>query len=385
MAYQTTTRTSYGQRLGNSFKSVFTGLILFIGATVLLWWNEGRAVKTDKMLKQAEKQAVHVEDISSLIPELEGSLIHATSMALTEDVLSDPLGGVEEVAIKLERNVEFYQWVEKAKTEKKDKLGGAEETVATYTYSKKWTSEPVDSEDFADPAYRGLNTVKKDIEPEVYYAADVKFGAYMLPDMLISGIGGDVPVELPVKDTSAHRHVIENQVYYGADPEKPEIGDVRLTYTKVEPKEVSVMAKVKGNTFEKFTAKNGYSMALIRDGQVSMEEMFQQEHSANNTILWLLRILGLILVFMGLKSMVEILITILKVIPFIANIANLATGIIIGVISFAWSLLVIALAWIYYRPLLGILLLASGIGALVFFSKRGAAAEAASDTDSATT
>ena len=385
MAYQTTTRTSYGQRLGNSFKSILTGFILFIGATILLWWNEGRAVKTDKMLKQAEKQAVHVEDISSLNPELEGSLIHATSMALTDDILSDSMGGVEVNAIKLERSVEFYQWVEKTKTEKKDKLGGAEETVTTYTYSKKWTSEPVDSEEFADPEYRGLNTVKENIESAEYYAENVKFGAYMLPEMLISGIGGDVPVDVPVKDTSSYRHITGNEVYYGADPKSPQIGDVRVTYTKVEPKEVSVMAKVKGNTFEKFTAKNGYSMALIRDGQVSMEEMFQQEHAANNTILWVLRILGLILVFAGLKSMVEILVTILKVVPFIANIANLATNIIVGVVSFAWSLLVIALAWIYYRPLLGILLLAAGIGALVFFSKKGEASKTSADKDSATT
>lgn len=385
MAYQTTTKTGYGQRLGNSVKGVFTGLILFIGATILLWWNEGRAVKTDKMLKQAEKIAVHVDDVSSLNPEMEGRLIHATNMAFTEDILTDSYSGIETVAIKLKREVEYYQWVEKTKTEKKDKLGGAEETVTTYTYSKKWTSDPVDSEDFEDPAYRGLNFVKEEIEAETVYAENVSFGAYMLPEMLISGIGGEVPAEVPVKDTTESRHVSGNQVYYGADPKKPEIGDVRLTYTKVEPKVVSVMAKVKGVTFEKFTAKNGYSMALIRDGEVSMDEMFEQEHAANNTLLWILRILGVILVFIGLKSMVEILITILKVVPFLANIVNLAVGVIVGVVSFAWSLLVIALAWIYYRPLLGILLLALGIGALVFFSKKGAAVKASSETDSATT
>ena len=58
MAYTETTRTSYGKRLGNSFGGIFTGLLLFIGATVLIWWNEGRAVKTDKMLKEAQGQVV---------------------------------------------------------------------------------------------------------------------------------------------------------------------------------------------------------------------------------------------------------------------------------------------------------------------------------------
>ncbi len=46
MAYQEVTKTSYGSRLGSSLRGIITGLILFVAATALLWWNEGRAVKT---------------------------------------------------------------------------------------------------------------------------------------------------------------------------------------------------------------------------------------------------------------------------------------------------------------------------------------------------
>ena len=53
MAYTETTTTGYGTRVGNSFKSIGTGFILFCAATALLWWNEGRAVKTAKMLEDA--------------------------------------------------------------------------------------------------------------------------------------------------------------------------------------------------------------------------------------------------------------------------------------------------------------------------------------------
>ena len=42
MAYTKTTTTGYGQRLTGSFKSIGTGFLLFIGATILLFWNEGR-------------------------------------------------------------------------------------------------------------------------------------------------------------------------------------------------------------------------------------------------------------------------------------------------------------------------------------------------------
>ena len=58
MAYTETTRTSYGKRLGNSLGGIVTGFLLFIAGTVLIWWNEGRAVKTTKMLKEAQGQVV---------------------------------------------------------------------------------------------------------------------------------------------------------------------------------------------------------------------------------------------------------------------------------------------------------------------------------------
>ena len=50
MAYTETTNTSYGQRLSGSMKGIVSGLLMFIIGTCLLWWNEGRAVKTSKAI-----------------------------------------------------------------------------------------------------------------------------------------------------------------------------------------------------------------------------------------------------------------------------------------------------------------------------------------------
>ena len=70
MAYQETTTRSYGQRVGSSFKGIGGGFILFCIGTALLWWNEGRAVKTDKMLNEAEKVAVEMESVNKINPEV---------------------------------------------------------------------------------------------------------------------------------------------------------------------------------------------------------------------------------------------------------------------------------------------------------------------------
>ena len=62
MAYTEVTRTGYGTRLKNSLGGVLIGILMFIGGTILLWWNEGRAVKTsDIFTKQVLEEVDNVK------------------------------------------------------------------------------------------------------------------------------------------------------------------------------------------------------------------------------------------------------------------------------------------------------------------------------------
>ena len=54
MAYTETTTVGYGTRVGNSFKGIGSGILMFLAGTALLWWNEGNFVKMDKALNEAE-------------------------------------------------------------------------------------------------------------------------------------------------------------------------------------------------------------------------------------------------------------------------------------------------------------------------------------------
>jgi hypothetical protein len=49
---------------------------------------------------------------------------------------------------------------------------------------------------------------------------------------------------------------------------------------------------------------------------------------------------------------------ILKVVPFVANIIGWGIGVVCTVVGLVWSLIIIALAWLFYRTLIGISLLA---------------------------
>ena len=447
MAYQEVTTTGYGTRVGNSFKAIGSGFLMFVIGTALLWWNEGRAVKTEKMLDEAGNAYVEMENPNKKDASLDGELICGSAMATTEDSLSDAQFGIGAKAIALCRSVEYYQWVEHEQTKREDKLGGKEVTTTTYTYSKQWVSSPVQSSQFHDPAYQNKNTVFTTIDDAEQYAENVSFGAYKLPETLIHRISSreamdlaiaedllkqfdkstqaayerfygvqksiqqaSQPVQQPAQQSAipdsirallpdsvkakldslqavsdsinkqmanaenkkdlAYIHQAGNVLYFGRVPGAPEVGDVRVTFEKVVPAKVTVMAVVDGDTFKPYKAKNGKRFQTLVMGKKSGDEIIDAEKEANNMILWALRIIGIMIVIGGLKGIFDFLETILKVVPFVANIFGWGVGIVCTVIGIVWSLIVIALAWLFYRPLLGIgLLVLAGFLVWVFAFK----------------
>ncbi len=395
MAYQEVTTTGYGTRVGRSFKSIGTGFLLFIAATALLWWNEGRAVKTEKMLDEAGNAYVEMENPNKKDASLDGELICGTAMATTEDSLSDAQYGIGAKAISLQRKVEYYQWVEESKEETEDKLGGKEVKTTTYTYSKDWVGSPIESSKFHDPAYQDKNTVLILVEPEDKWAENVKFGAYMLNENLIHCISSHEPMDLSAIDslqivkwnkdiqqvvarqiggkTDSLKlvHINNNEIYYGYSPSSPNVGDVRVTFEKVVPAKVTVMAVLDGDTFKAFKAKNGKRFQTLVMGKKTGDEIIDAEKEANNMWLWILRILGISLVIAGLKGIFGFIETILKVVPFIAGIFGWGVGVVCTVVGVVWSFIVIALAWLFYRPLLAICLLAIAAFLIWVFAFKG--------------
>ena len=104
--------------------------------------------------------------------------------------------------------------------------------------------------------------------------------------------------------------------------------------------------------------KNGKKFSDVANGVKSMDEMFASRHEANTFWLWVFRVIGLILVVSGLKGIFGILTTLLKVVPFLSSIMGFGVSVVCSVLGFIWALLVAALAWLFYRPLIGITLLA---------------------------
>lgn len=166
------------------------------------------------------------------------------------------------------------------------------------------------------------------------------------------------------------------------NPAAPQVGDLRIAHTYVPEQDASVIAVQQDGTFTAFTAKNGYTVFEIVGGIKPMDAMFASAMEANKMMTWLLRLLGLVVMFVGFKLIFAPLAVLADVLPFFGNLVGYGTSFIAFILAAGLSLLTIGVAWVFYRPLLGIALLVVGVGLIVYlFKGRGqkTAAPAAAD------
>ena len=189
--FQTTSSQSWLSRLGGAFKGVLIGIVLFIIGFPVLWTNEHDAVRNTNALNELTKVTIDV-GTPEIKTENEGKPVFMTGPAATAEILTDPDFGISENAIRLEREVEIYQYVEQQHSETKKKLGGGTETVTTYTYSPAWVNAPIDSNSFADPNAKTnyVNVGGMRYQDDDKMAQSVSFGSFKFGPEIISKIGG---------------------------------------------------------------------------------------------------------------------------------------------------------------------------------------------------
>jgi hypothetical protein len=363
-SFTETTNESWFSRLGRSFKNVIIGIILFVAAFPLLFWNEGRAVKRYKALEEGSSQVISV-DISKVDAANNGKLVHVTGNATTNESLSDASFGVTASAIKLVRQVEMFQWKENTKSKSEKKLGGGKKTVKTYTYEKTWSNGLISSSNFKKSANH-TNPASMPYESTTYKAKNVSLGSYSLSPSLISGINKSETLDVDTLPSHLTNVQIHNNGYYiGFNPQTPAVGDVRITYKVVKPQIVSVVSKQNGHTFESFVTSSGETIQLIQEGTHSAANMFQSAQSANSMMTWAFRALGFLMMLIGLNMFFKPFSVMADVLPILGDFVAMGTGLLSFLISAISALITICIAWFVYRPILGVILLVV-IGGLIF-------------------
>ncbi len=365
MSCREVTHQSWGQRLINSTLMALLGLLMLVGGCVLLFWNEGRAVKTTMALEEGQEVVRPVHDPTQVEALYEGKLVYIKGRAKSNAQWHDEEFGFSYPAMRLERHIEYYQWVEEEETHEQKEMGGGSTTVTTYHYYKQWCDEPVYSGHFHESGHHNNVAYHPQKENARWQAKDVALGAYRLNPGQVARVGElmetslhglQLPEALAARSTVRH-----DELYIGTttpNPDDPAIGTVRVCWQFVpQESDVSLVAQQQGNSFVPYVARSsGYEVDLLCNGLLSCQEVFEQAHEDNTLTTWFLRAGGTVLVFVALSLMTHIISVLGDIIPFIGTLLGWGTRLASFVGALIISLLTIALAWFWYRPLLSLVL-----------------------------
>jgi len=355
---ETTTR-GFFSRLFGSILGIVLGPILIIAAVILLWWNEGRAVQAIVGLNAAQTQTVELTDATPA-PANEGKLVHVVGAATATSAVADSDLGVNfPDTVGVARKAEMYQWREKSQSHTSDNLGGSQTTTTTYTYTEEWSDTPIDSSAFHHP--EGHVNPEMPLHSQLFVASDATLGGFSLDSATVGRLEltQSVTPDAPDGWTKSGDKLVK-----GDDPAAPKVGDLRVSYTALPSgTTISVLAQQTHGGFAPFTTPNGYTVHLAAIGNQPTAVMIANQRRAESFLTWILRGVGTLVTVIGLALFLGPISTIASVVPFLGGIVRGAAFFVSLVIGVPLSLVVIALAWIAYRPLIGggILLVAAAI------------------------
>ena len=163
--------------------------------------------------------------------------------------------------------------------------------------------------------------------------------------------------------------LIGNNLFFGNDFTHPAVGDTMVSFDYVPSGTISLMAVQSDSSCTDYKTSRGGSVMFVHYGTVSADDMLLQAEAENEMMTWIFRLVGFLLMYVGFNSMLAPLFTFAYVFPIIGKIL-MGGGVpcLACVVTVTVSRVVIDIAWIFYRPLLGgpLLLLSGGLSYFVY-------------------
>jgi hypothetical protein len=213
-------------------------------------------------------------------------------------------------------------------------------------------------------------------------AETVTVGVYRLNDGLKQSINNWEPVtpsQSAILETLGSEHPEQfifrgSQLFWSSnlpDPERPRVGDLRISFEKVSPGPVSLVAKLNGNSFEPYFTSNGEEIQRLLVGEFSAHQIMSRLVTENNVLAWGLRFLGFGLCVGGFSLVLGPLKALVSFVPILGSLTGALVFVVSLLLAAVVSLTTIGLSWIAVRPVFGIgLLLLATLAAYVVYAIR---------------
>ena len=366
MTYVQTTRQSWLSRLTNSVGGMFVGLALVLAAFALLFWNEGRAIKTARALAEGARLVLSVS-ADRIDPANEAKLVHISgSLAPQGEPTDNQFGMSAPGAIRLARKVEMYQWQEKRDSTTTTNVGGSQTTETKFSYERKWTEQAINSSSFQ---YSGHDNPPFPFSGQTFVIDSARLGGFAIEGNRLSGLGnlelvapGQTALDA-VSQLAGRRVRSQGGMVWTGDPQQPQIGDLRVSWSRAVVDTTSAIGRQTGDGLGGFRTSNGRELFFARIGKVPADAIFRQEATSNAILTWAIRLLGLFLMYMGFGLSLRIFRVAADIIPPLGRLVQFGLGMVAMLSTLILGSLAIGLGWLFYRPLLGAAILAIGLGA----------------------
>lgn len=414
---RSTTRTSTGTSNEDKYGigAFVAGCIMIPFSLVLLWKNEKKQVTYAKLVAVAKEECTTVEADS---PDEANNynLVHVTGTTENaEDITDHSFGCSVANSYRLVRTVEMYQWKETKTTTK----NGDEETTVT-EYDQGWFEYPISSSNFDDQDGHENPSNEWPFKSETIDAQTVTMGKFRLNSTQVKTLGGQRDESLEFENDGedvinttadalaakefANFELRDGYLYSStsANDESQHIGQYRVKFHYNQCGTATVMAQQiqdneDGFTFRKWNPEKrnveyGQStdaemdstwgsplccyiclcvnccmgalfeevVDVARDGQLSSSVYFEEQDNMVDNMKYI-RPLGIFLCIFGHYLLFSPIIKLLDMIPFVgwllSGLVAVAAIIFAIVVGLTLSVLTIAIAWVFFRPLIGIPLL----------------------------
>ncbi len=351
---------------GGGIAGLLFGILLFVVLTFVLFNNEGNSVKRAKALKNIS-DAVEVSS-DAVMSENEGALVIFSGLADTNATLADDEFAVTAPAstLKMRRSVEMYQWHEKSEEDDND--------VKTYSYYLDWSDSLIDSTNFGEKNGH-QNPVSIPYEDLQLVADEIYVDAFSLGDEFVKKLNNYQPLTLTsvIDDPWLVTSVEDNKIFQSVEGYSsyayPEVGDVLITYEVVMPEMVTLVGKQNGSTLSSYETKTGL-LTEVSNGIKNKQEVMDEKMQQNTIKTFAIRVGSVIGLMVAMGMIFSPITSLLARVPLLGNLVNRGIGLIGAILGITWGLLVIAVGWLFFKPVLAIALILVAVGLIVFFSMK---------------
>lgn len=355
---------------------------LLLAGLALLVWNEYHHVNMQQLFHEATQSLVIVTDTTRIDSDNEGKLLYFDGWATVGDEARDSLYGIGGHYLSVQRKVEYYQWEEQQES-RQSTQGGRNRREYYYTYHKGWVSDTIDSEMFHDNgSYNHKNFTLVPVYKTTAYSRGAKIICYELDHELIDSARTMPPgavtldshsdalraaLDITTGNGKIPHQLLGDTIYYGEDPYRPAIGDVRVTFSFTPECHAWVMAQAHGNQVRPFHSTKDYWVTFCRFSNHQLDPMdeINGEATAQKWLLWMLRVIGCIMVVRGIRHLFDWIGRLLTTIPVLGSIFGAGISAISWIVGTILSVLVIGGAYVVLRPWLGFTILGITIGSVL--------------------